>query len=179
MALNDSGDEVFLLNPSAALADVAAYGDGDYAAVFAGGELHPINGQSIQRVPGPRFPATRDVRYRFLLAPPQPLEMRSLPKANTHALPALDEGRVAVWGSLGAYSNFSPEGTAPPHFLMAAAGAQGLDFVAIADPGIVHESPFLSGVPSVIAVPAWGWSNADGAQAVIYTGQGGISVHVG
>ncbi|MCB0089234.1 MAG: hypothetical protein KDE54_15105, partial [Caldilineaceae bacterium] len=48
--------------------------------------------------------------------------------------PSLDHGLMALWGSLGAYSNFTDDYTAPPHYLGAASGAVGLDFVALADP---------------------------------------------
>ena len=41
---------------------------------------------------------------------------------------------MAVWGTLGAQSNFSSAGTVPPHYLLAAANVAGLDFAAIADP---------------------------------------------
>jgi hypothetical protein len=68
---------------------------------------------------------------------------------------------------LGAPSNFTTGFTAPPHYLLAAAGSHGLDFVAVADPALV--TPW--GDPgAVLHVPAWLWQSGDD-QAVVYNGQ--------
>ncbi len=170
-ALDDGGDEVVLLDPTLHLADVVVFAGGDYAALQVSGDLRPATAYSIQRVPGFRFPATRDLRQRFLFAPPAPFQARTLPIAQAHDLPSLAGGMMAVWGSLGAYSNFSVGGTAPPHYLLAAAGAAGLDYVAIADLGRAPAALDMAAAGTdVIALPAWRWQSGQDAAAVIYNG---------
>jgi len=166
LALSDSGDEVVLLNPTGALADAVAFANGDYATLALIGELRPGTGDSLQRVPGTRFPATVDLRHRFLYAPPRPFDQLSLPVAQTHTIPVLGDGLLAVWGSLGAHSNFSPGYTAPPHYLTAAAAAQALDFVAIADPTLVSA---LDAPSNLLQLPAWSWSDDEAGEAIIYS----------
>lgn len=163
--LSDSGDEVVLLNPAGELVDAVAFGKGDYAALGLSGLLQAPAGYSLQRVPEARFPAVSDVRHRFLFAPPRPFEPRGLPLAQIHPPTLLDHGLQAVWGSLGGQSNFSTGLTAPPHYLLAAAGAHGLDFLAIADPG--PTSPWRP-PNGVIHVPAWHWQGAAGERAIFY-----------
>lgn len=166
LALNDSGDEVVLLNPTGQLADAVAFTGGDYTALRLTGELRPAKGYSLQRVPGAAFPIVADVRHRFLYAPPQPFAMRTLPIAQTHERTALSSGFSAVWGSLGAHSNFSAGYTAPPHYVLAAAAAQGLDFTAFADatpaPPIIQQN-------GIVPITAWSWQDSAGTQAVIYS----------
>ena len=168
LALSDSGDEVVLLNPTGQLADAVAFTGGNYAALALTGELRPAKGYTLQRVPGAAFPTELDVRQRFLYAPPSPFEARDLPTAQAHTNPILTGGLIAVWGSLGAHSNFSAGYTAPPHYLLAAAGAQALDFIAMADNAPVAP---IGPQSSVIYVPAWSWQDDTGAQAVIYSNQ--------
>jgi hypothetical protein len=163
-ALNDSGDEVILLTPAGAVADAVVFADGAYAAAGVQGEVHTPSDFSLQRVPGATYQAGADQRHRWLYAPPQPFTTIELPIAAT-AGPQWIEGEwQAVWGSLGAQSNFSSEGTAPPHYLLAAAAAQGLDFLAIADPTVV--TPWPSTVTAV-TLPAWRWTG-NAATAIIY-----------
>ncbi|HMN28330.1 MAG TPA: lamin tail domain-containing protein, partial [Caldilineaceae bacterium] len=166
LALNDTGDEIVLLNPAAELVDAVAFNKGDYTALGLTGLLQPPKGYSLQRVPGAQFPDVAEVRHRFLFAPPRPFEARGLPLAQSHNRPPLDENLVAVWGSLGAQSNFSSGLTAPPHYLLAAAAAQGLDFVAIADPG--PTTPWRT-PETVIPIPAWHWQGKKGERAILYT----------
>ncbi|MFN8490723.1 MAG: lamin tail domain-containing protein [Caldilineaceae bacterium] len=168
LALNDSGDEVVLLNPAGQLADAVAFTGGNYQALGLTGELRPPKGDSLQRIPGATFPAVREVRHRFLYAPPSPFDMQTLPVDDGHPNPELADGLVAVWGSLGAHSNFSAGYTAPPHYLLAAAGAQGLDFLAIADDAPV--APIINPNATFYA-PAWTWKDTSGNQAVIYSNQ--------
>ena len=169
MALNDDGDEVILLDSTSRLADAVAYGDGAYAALRLEGSLRAATGQSLQRVPDFRYPAISEVRHRFMAGSPQPFDVRLLPTPKVREHPPLGDGLVAVWGTLGASSNFSADGFAPPHFVAAAAAAFGLDFAAIADPWIHHGDGMLGSVQgAVVNVPAWQWRNADGAQAVVY-----------
>jgi predicted extracellular nuclease len=167
LALNDGGDEVVLLNPSGQLADAVAFEKGDYAGLGLAGLLEAPNDYSLQRVPDARFPAVAEVRHRFLFAPPRPFEPRGLPLAQVYDAALLDDGFYAVWGSLGARSNFSPGFTAPPHYLLSAAAAQGLDFVAIADP---NPSLPWGATHSALHLPAWRWQQ-DKALAVVYTQQ--------
>ncbi len=166
LALNDSGDEVVLLNPAGELVDAVAFANGDYTALALIGELRPATGSSLQRVPSPNFPAALDLRHRFLYAPPRPFDQLSLPVAQAHTNPELGDGLLAVWGSLGAHSNFSPGYTAPPHYLTAAAAAQALDFVAIADPALVTP---LYDQSSLLQLPAWSWTDDEAGEAVIYS----------
>lgn len=169
LAFNNSGDELLLLNPAGELADAVAYGDGSRALLGVGGLLKPQRGFSIQRVPGYRYPATREVRVRFLTGVPDPFGARGLPQAVHQAPQGLDGGMVALWGTLGAVSNFSAEGSAPPHYVLAAAGGMGLDFAAIADEGIVQPMDAdWQGQSIPINLPAWRWRNADGAAAIVY-----------
>ena len=169
LALNDDGDEVILLDPALRVADAMAYRQGEYAALGLAGNLRAAAGQSLQRVPGFRYPATADVRLRFMAGAPQPFDVRPLPAPSTGDRPTVGDGLIALWGTLGASSNFSAEGVAPPHYLAAAASADGLDFVAVADPAIIHVDAIAAGVQApIINVPAWQWGNADGARAVVY-----------
>ena len=165
LALNNSGDEVLLLDPVGTLADAVAFTGGDYAALGLTGELRPPRDFSLQRVPGYTFPSERDVRHRFLQAPPDPFAARSLPTATNVNQPILDDGFHAVWGTLGASSNFADE-TAPPHYLLAAAASQGLDFVALADP-VRHNSVRSN----IIAVAALRQETAEGTLIAYGTGE--------
>ncbi|MBI3957357.1 MAG: lamin tail domain-containing protein, partial [Chloroflexi bacterium] len=162
LALNDSGDEVVLLDPSLGLADALAYEDGDRASLGLTGVLYPIADYSLQRVPGFAFPAEREQRRRFLLAAPAPFASVDLPASAPLSNPALADGMQAAWGTLGAVSNFTPGGTAPPHYVAAAAASIGLDFVAIAD---TVEGGARMGES---ALGAWRWQGSDGNRAVVY-----------
>ncbi len=176
LALNDSGDEVLLLTPAGLLADAVAYANGDYAALGLSGDLRPPSDAGLHRVTnGPDFPAQPDGRHRYLFAPPDPFAPLPTPAASPHTSPMLDDNLRAVWGSLAARSNFSPDGTAPPGYLLAAAYAQGLDFVAFADPILektgTERAEFLSFSPrseGSVVVEAWGWGESPGAAAVVY-----------
>lgn len=165
LALNDSGDEVVLLNSANEISDAVAYKNGAYAELGLTGVLQPPSGDSLQRVPDARFPTVAEVRHRFLFAPPRPFEARGLPLAQFAIHPTLAENLQAVWGSLGAQSNFSSGFTAPPHYLLAAASAQGLDFVAVADQSPTE--PWRTN-DAVLSIPAWSWQAATGEQAVLY-----------
>ena len=165
LALSDGGDEVLLLDPAGKLADAVAYGNAAYAALKLAGVFDPPASLSLQRVPGVDLATTWDVRHRFLAAPPEPFVRRGLPLASTREPVWLDRGYQAVWGSLGGASNFSEGYTAPPHYVLAEAAAQELDFMAVADPVFVQ--PATSGGARQIA--AWRWSDGDG-EAVIYDG---------
>ncbi len=166
LALNDSGDEVVLLGPGLLLADAVAYGSGNYAALHLSGELQAAAGDTLQRVPGALFPTTADVRQRFLSAPPRPFDVRGLPLGAPPAAVVLDEGYLALWGTLGAHSNFTRGFSAPPHYLLAAAAAQGLQFVAAADDGVC--APPLQVPAGMSVLPAWRWQGDGAAQAVVY-----------
>jgi hypothetical protein len=84
-------------------------------------------------VPDADFVAVRDVRHRFLAAPPRPFDRRGLPLPAARPPIQLETGFIAAWGTLGGVTNFTPGYTAPPHYLLAEAAAQGLDFLALAD----------------------------------------------
>ncbi|GIV76228.1 MAG: hypothetical protein KatS3mg050_0622 [Litorilinea sp.] len=171
-ALRDQGDEVVLLTPARRLADAVAFAEGEYGRLQLGGYLAAGPGQSLQRVPGPRFPGVTDVRERFLLGPPRPFEPRGTPLARAHPRPTLADGMVALWGTLAAFSNYSPGGTAPPHYVLAAGAAAGLDFVALADPHRVFlDVEGVAHALGMIAVPGWRWQGNDGRQAVVYAPQ--------
>lgn len=167
LELRDTGDEILLLNPAMQIADAVAYGDGHFDAARLTGALRIPDGQSLQCVPGYRYPTQPDVRYRFLVAPPEPQSVRSLPSGVAGNHPALG-GLFAVWGTLGAHSSFSEDGHLPPQYLVAAAAANGLDFVAIADEHVVHAANEVNAASSTLYLPAWRWRNAEGAAAVIY-----------
>jgi hypothetical protein len=170
VALNDNGDELLLLDPQGRVADAVAFGDGDFAAVGLAGNLRTGERVSLQRAPGAAYPTVRDVRHRFLLAAPDPFAAQELPSAQPHAPVALAGGLQAAWGSLGAYSTFSPDGIAPPHYLLAAAGAHGLDFLAIADADRDPLALVTAGSgPAPALLPAWRWQNAGGDEAIVYT----------
>ena len=184
-ALKDGGDEVVLLNSTGQLLDAMAYADGDYTALQLTGELRPQTGLTLQRVPGFEFPTERDVRHRFLAAAAQPGSSRQLPARLGGANPVLDHGLLAVWGSLGGQSNFTLGQTAPPHYLAAAAGAEGLDFVALADPleelnaiqdalQSTVQAAFASGTTSADTVlfPAWSWAGSNNEQVIVYASHG-------
>ncbi|MCB0186143.1 MAG: lamin tail domain-containing protein [Caldilineaceae bacterium] len=163
-ALNDSGDEVILLNPNRAVADAVVFADGAYQTLAVQGPLSAPTGYSLQRVPGARFVDHVDQRHRFLYAPPAPFHSVALPNAQAAAAQPLTDAGLALWGSLGATSNFSADGTAPPHYLYHAAAANGLDFVAIADP---TSAPPWQPTAAVLVLPAWRWQWEDDA-AIVY-----------
>lgn len=167
LALNDSGDEVLLFNPAGAVVDVVAFGDGAYGVLGLTGALATPKGYALHRVPDARFPLVSEVRHRFLYAPPDPFTVLPLPAPLPKPSPKVDELWLA-WGSLGAQSIFSPDGVAPPHYLLAAAAAQGLNFLAIADPLAV--APWQQPA-AVVALPAWRWSAEDDVNALIYNAQ--------
>jgi len=165
-ALNNSGDEVVLLSPSGDVADVVVFAGGNYAAFGLVGTLKAPSSDSLQQVPGPQFPTTGEVRHRFLYAPPDPFGIISQPTPQLTAPIPLADDLVGVWGSLGAQSNFGPAGSAPPHYLLDAAAAQGLHFLAIADPTI--HWPWGQQSPTTL-LPAWRWTDDTGAAAIIYS----------
>jgi len=166
LALNDSGDEVVLIDPAGRLADAVAYKTGEYAALTLSGALGPASGHSLQRVPAADFVTVRDVRHRFLTAPPRPFDLCSLPVPATRAPVTLAPGFLAVWGSLGGASNFTPGFAAPPHYLLAEAAAQGLDFLALADRTPTQPVRVPAGVT---ALTAWRWQ-ADEDAVIVYDG---------
>ena len=169
LALNDSGDEIVLLSPTLLLADAMAFGKGEYGVLGLAGDLRAAGGYTLQRVPGASFPGVADVRQRFLAAPPRPFEPRGLPLGATASVAVLDGGYIGVWGSLGAHSNFTPGYTAPPHYLLAAAAAQGLQFMAIADTDVIAPPVWVP--PGITVLPAWGWRGGDAGSAVVYNSQ--------
>lgn len=167
MALNDSGDELLLFNPDGTVADAVAFGDGVYSALGLTGVLAAPKGDALHRVPDARFPVVHELRHRFLYAPPAPFTVLPLPTPLPLASPQVD-GLWITWGSLGVQSIFSPDGMAPPHYLLATAAAQGWHFLAIADPLAVEPWQHSD---AVIAVPAWQWSGSDGMNAILYNAQ--------
>ncbi len=171
-ALNNSGDEVLLLNPAGEVADLVVYGNGTSEELGVSGFLRPPGGYTLQRVPDARFPLVADQRHRFLFAPPAPFTSLVLPQAQTAVAVSLPGGLHARWGSLGAQSTFGPAGSAPPHYLLAASAAAGLDFVAIADATYVQP---WSTTTSVTAIPAWQWQGDDGTAAVVYHPQPAVA----
>ena len=164
-ALSDSGDEVVLLNPTAELVDALVYSSGDYAALARSGELRPPSSFSLQHVADSEQAADSDQRQRFLFAPPEPFARKSLPAPFNPPAIELDDGYQAMWGSLGARSNFTPGFTAPPHYLAAAAAAIGLDFIALADAERVTARPAS---PAVLMLPAWRWEDQNDNAAIIF-----------
>ena len=165
LALDDTGDELVLLNPSGLLVDGVAYKGGDYAALSLEGAFSPAGGLSLQRVPGADFATNHDVRHRFLAAPPRPYERRDFPLEAVHDAVRLGGPYQAVWGSLGGASNFSAGYTAPPHYLLAEAAAQNLDFMAISDPTPVEPAQAIDGVAPV---QAWRWTD-DADEVIVYS----------
>jgi hypothetical protein len=168
LALNDNGDEVLLFNPTGVVADAIAFDKGNYTVLGLTGTLDAPKGEAIQRVPDARFPLVSEVRQRFLYAPPDPFTVLTLPTPLPQPSALLDDGLHVVWGSLGAQSIFSPDGAAPPHYLLALAAAQGLHFLAVADP--LYVAPWQQ-VDSLVALPAWRWSGGDDAAAIVYTAE--------
>ncbi len=163
LALNDSGDELLLLDPSLALADGVVWGSGDGTSLGLTGTLARISERSLQRVPGYLFPTERDPRHRFLWAAPAPFASVILPESAIVPGPSLADGLQAVWGSLGAASNFTPGGAAPPHYVQAAGANVGLGFVAVADPlGNPGQRVAENGLT------AWRWTGSDGGGAIVY-----------
>ena len=185
LALADAGDELILLDPAGALADVLVWGNGDAAALGVTGAPRLGSQNALHRVPGAPYPTVTDLRHRVARLPPAPFAALSLPTGQPHAPVALADGYWALWGSLGAASSFSPDGALPPHLLLAAAGHQGLDFLAIADPDRAPTdflttdfltTDFLTTnfLPTAhqsgaLAIPAWRWQTPSGAHAVVYS----------
>jgi hypothetical protein len=165
-ALNDSGDEVVLLDPQGRLADAVAYGNGNAAVLGLSTALTTRTGASLQRVPGFDFPITRDPRSRFLWARPDPFSFHRLPEAQPAPPLSLPDGLLGVVGTMGVSSTYSPDGFAPPHRVAWAAAAAGLHFVAIAD--IDPTSMQSAATAPILTLPAWRWQDGAGDEAVIY-----------
>jgi hypothetical protein len=163
-ALDDGGDEVVLLNPEGLVADALCFGKGDCAALGLAGQMDAPEGFALQRVPGPDFIQAPDMRDRWALLPADPLAPLPWPNPAPHAPVALPGGLLAWWGVLDAASTWSAGGMLPPHALLAAAAAQGLDFVALSDPA--PHAP-ISRAP-VTLLPAWGWQS-EGDSAVVFS----------
>ncbi|MBK8046426.1 MAG: lamin tail domain-containing protein [Anaerolineales bacterium] len=174
--LNDSGDEVVLINPDGYVADAMAYGAGDVTQLGLAGQIDAPSGYTVQRVPGVFYPAVPDLRHRFLAAPPTPFAAVQLPAPKVHQTPTVAHGYLALWGTAGAASNYTAGATAPPHYVLAAAAAQGLDFAAIADLE-VYALPALP--PPLTALPAWLWRSAGEGSAILYNNfpQAGLSLN--
>jgi len=170
LALADGGDEVVLLDPDWHLADTVAYHAAAYASLGLQGTLAPPSGFSLQRVPMAGWPVTLELRQRFLAAPPQPFVALALPAPLEVPPIWLDASHQAIWGSLGAASNFSPGFTAPPQFLLAQAAAQGLDFLAIADSAPAAVSAAVPAAAAAIHVPAWRWAEGE-EEIVVYSAE--------
>ncbi|MCC6453596.1 MAG: lamin tail domain-containing protein [Caldilineaceae bacterium] len=170
MALADEGDELLLFDPDGAVADAVAWKDGSYANLGLAGHLDMPSRTALFQAPGAPYPTVSDLRHRFMLLPPDPFGTFSLPSLPAHSPVALDGGMIAQWGSLGAASTFSPGGTMPPHILLAAAGALGLDFTAIADSDRAPADMVVSAQSSgPVALPAWRWHHPEGHQAIVYS----------
>ncbi|MBX3002087.1 MAG: lamin tail domain-containing protein [Caldilineaceae bacterium] len=165
-ALNDSGDEVVLLDPADRLADVVVFGNGDSVSLGVFGLLRPSGDASLQRIPGFVFPTTRDLRLRFLLATPDPLGVQWLPSAASVPPIPLPDGYLGLVGSLGAGSNLSPGGIAPPHLLAWAAAASGLHFIVLADPTDPAQREPTSA--PILSPPAWRWLAGEEREAIVY-----------
>lgn len=170
IALNDGGDQVLLLDPQGRVADALTYGDGAGQGLGLVGAIRCNAQCSLQQPPGAPYPAVRDVRHRFLLAAPDPFTAAMMPTPHPQAPVPLDGGMMGQWGTLGATSTFSPGGSAPPHYLVAAAAALGLDFIAIADvdPDPVVRIAATDPLPAH-PIPAWRWQTQDGDNAIVYT----------
>ena len=105
------------------------------------------------------------MRHRVWLAPPTPFTVDTLPDALVRPAVSLDDGLLALWGSLGSQSTFSPAGRAPPHVLAALAAAQGLDFLAIADTDRAPYDLAVASQPTLTLLPAWRWTD----HAIVYS----------
>jgi hypothetical protein len=170
VALADEGDEVLLLDPDRTVADAVAWKDGDYATVGLSGHLDLPSQSALIQAPSVSYLSVSDVRHRFMLLPPNPFGVFSLPTLPAHPPVPLAGGMIAQWGSLGAASTFSPGGVLPPHILLAAAGALGLDFIAIADSDRAPSDMVASAsAGGPVLLPAWRWQHPDGSQAIIYS----------
>ncbi|MCB0131916.1 MAG: lamin tail domain-containing protein, partial [Caldilineaceae bacterium] len=165
-ALKDSGDEVVLLTPQLEIADAVAHKNGDLAGLELTGTLTPPTGFALHRVPSVP-PGLLDQRHHYLFAPGDPFNSLTLPGAASRPQETLEDGFIPVWGSLGARSNFSGGGTAPPRFVAAAAAASGLDFIAIADPA----PGSLQASAEIAILSAWRWDADDEGQAIVYSAQ--------
>ncbi len=164
-ALNDSGDEVLLLDPQGRLADAVAYGDGDHRALELDAGLTLRRDLSLHRVSGFPYPESRDPRLGFLWAPPSPFRAPELPRAQIPYQTDLPQGRVAIWGSLGVATTLTgPEGLVPPQLALQAAAAQGLTFAGL----LGAEGAFAGLSPgSVVPLPAWRWSDGEESALVL------------
>lgn len=176
LALNDGGDEVVLLDPQGRVADAVVFGSPEAdssdirLSLGVSGSLRGNAQSSLQQLPDVPYPLVTDVRHRFMSAAPDPFTPRTLPDPQTRPTVYLDSGLLAQWGTLGAASTFSPEGAAPPHYLVAAAAAQGLDFIAVADldPDPMMRVAHADALPGLL-LPAWRWQSAAGNSAIVYT----------
>lgn len=163
LALNNSGDEVILLDPQGQLADAVAYGDGDWAAIGLSAALPTLGEASLQRIPGFAFPQERDPRQQFLWAAPSLTTVVSRPESRPNPPYPLPDHHLGLWGTLGVPSLFTPAGSAPPHWIEWAAAAHGLHFLAIADAIDPAQRP--STAAPVLSLSAWRHPYHD---AVIY-----------
>jgi hypothetical protein len=130
-ALADDGDEVLLLNSADAVADAAAYGTGDFAALGLGGRASAPQPESLQRV----WPFdSDDMSADFLRASPSPGSPTYPPPPPGSPPPAipLPGGMYAFFGDLHSYTTYS-DGAGPPRYAFAVGRANRLHFLALTD----------------------------------------------
>lgn len=130
-ALNNSGDEVILLDPFDRLVDAVVYRKGDFAAVGrTGHDIAAPAPRSLQRLAGQEGTHLNDLLVYDLPSPGRPTRAPAAFPTPPLA-PAFGEFR-AYWGTLHAHSTYS-DGSGPPDLAYAVARANGLHFMTISD----------------------------------------------
>ncbi len=170
-ALNNSGDEVILWNPSMEIADAIAYGNSDPWDLQLTGRLPSLQNESYQCDNSVDWRYSDDLRHRYSYSAPNPGVVRALPAPTVREHPGLNDGLVALWGSLGTQSNFTSGGNRSPHVLSADAAADGYDFLAITDGGMLHTRDSVRPNSQIVILPAWQWPTGSDALAIVYADQ--------
>ncbi|MDQ7030653.1 MAG: lamin tail domain-containing protein [Ardenticatenia bacterium] len=130
-ALNNSGDEVVLVDWFNRIVDALAYRHGDFVAIGRTG--HDVTAPAPRSLH--RLPESRSLHLNDLLvyAPPSPGRPLQGPRAFPPPPPAPAFGPFrAYWGTLHAHSTYS-DGSGPPPLAYAVARANGLHFMALSD----------------------------------------------
>jgi hypothetical protein len=133
-ALDDSGDEVVVLDATDRIIDSVAFGNGDYAAVgLTPDAVRAAHPDSLQRL----WPLdSGSMPDDFVRRTPSPGAVTRLPSSPPNAPPApeLAPGMYAYWGVLNSHSSYS-DGAGPPVLAFATARSVGAHFFAITDDG--------------------------------------------
>lgn len=129
--LNNTGDEVILVDSYDRMIDAVAFRHGAFEDLgLTGHDISAPAPRSIQRVAAHHSLNLNDV---FVYDSPTPGDIVTMPTPPPTPPPAPDFGGLfAFWGTLHAHTTYS-DGSGPPDFAYATARANGLHFLTLSD----------------------------------------------